>query len=81
MVVGRWDGMVQLRRWIFGDKRQATKGYIGDGDKDLLMRVARIHAYLILAGQSSDEILAIAARCTSRDDFEGQLLRLEKGGF
>jgi hypothetical protein len=79
MVIGPWDGMVQLRRWVFGDKLRAINGYIVDGDKDLLMRLARIHAYLVLAEQSSEKILETAACCVSRGDFERQLKRLEKG--
>lgn len=78
-VTGAWEGMVQLRGWVFGDKRQATKGYVAEGNQKLLMQVARVHSYLALAGQTSEGILAAAQRCESREDFERQLRILEQG--
>ena len=60
-IVGSWKGMVRLREWIFGGKRQARKGYVGDGDVDLLTLIARMYAYLIAVGQSSEKILTTAA--------------------
>jgi hypothetical protein len=77
-VVGSWAGLVRLRAWIFGDKRQTTIGYIGDGNQDLLMRVARVHGQLILAGQTSEGILEASAHCESREEFESQLQSLEQ---
>ena len=79
MVTGVWDGMVRLRKWIFGSKRSASKGYLDDGDKDLLMKVAMIHSCMVLVGQASELILAAAENSTSRSDFEGQLLNLKQG--
>ena len=80
-IVGAWAGMVRLRGWVFGRRQQASKGYLGDGDKDLLMRVAEVHGGLILAGQTSERILAAAEDCMSREDFESHLLRMSDDAF
>jgi hypothetical protein len=80
-VVGNWGGMVQLRGWVFGDKRQAHKGYVKEGDKGLLKKVAAVHGRLILAGQTSEGILALAEDCASRKDFERQLLSLGRDAW
>jgi hypothetical protein len=77
-VVGKWSGMVRLREWVFGGKRRLSKGYVEEGEKGLLMRLATIHGYLILAGQTSERILAVAEDCVNREDFERQLLSLEQ---
>jgi hypothetical protein len=77
-VIGAWDGMVRLREWVFGDKRQVYKGYVEEGDRGLLMRVARVHSCLVLAGQTSERILAAVESCLSREDLQGQLLSLEQ---
>lgn len=77
-VVGEWAGMVRLRKWIFGDQRRLYKGYVEAGDKELLMKVAALHGWLILAGQTSEGILAAAEDSVSREDFEKQLLSLEQ---
>ena len=77
-IVGAWGGMVRLREWIFGDKRRSVKGYVEDGDQGLLMRVGATHGRLILAGQSSERILAAAEDSLSRDDFEKRLRCVEQ---
>ena len=76
-VVGDWTGHIRLRKWVFGSKRQARKGYVRDGDEKLLARVAATHANLILAGQTSEAILAAAEASSSRKDFEARLSSLE----
>ncbi len=75
-VVGEWEGMVRLREWVFGDKPRVYKGYVGEGDQGLLMRLAATHGCLILAGQTSERILAAVKASTSREDFEKQLWSL-----
>ena len=75
-VIGDWNGMVRLRSWIFGGKQTARKGYLQDGDTRLIMQVARIHSRLILAGQTSEPILTLAANLDKRAKFERQLLEL-----
>jgi hypothetical protein len=79
LVIGAWGGMVRLREWIFGDKRQASRGYVKDGDQVLLEQVARVHSFLALADQTSEGILATAESSVSREDFVCQLLRLLQG--
>ena len=80
-VTGAWGGMVRLRGWVFGDKRRASTGYVGDGDEGLLIKVARVHTRLVLAGQTSEGILAAAESCADRDDFEMRLENLEQGAL
>lgn len=63
-VAGAWVGMVRLREW-------------GSGDKELLMRIAALHGCLILAGQTSEGILAAAEASERREEFERRLLRME----
>jgi hypothetical protein len=77
-VVGEWGGMVRLRAWIFGGKRRLSKGYVEEAEKRLLMRLATVHSYLILAGQTSERILGAAQDAVNREDFERQLLSLEQ---
>jgi hypothetical protein len=73
-IVGDWDGQIRLRKWIFGDKRTARKGYVYAGDEKLLNKVAEVHVKLLLAGQSSEAILTAARAAASRKDFEAWLL-------
>jgi hypothetical protein len=70
---GAWDGMVRLRNWVFGNKRTASRGYLDDGDRELLMGIALAHSCLIMAGQSSEAILAAAQNCAGREVFQEQL--------
>ena len=72
-VVGDWAGQIRLRKWVFGDKRTARKGYVRDGDKKLLARIAEVHSKLILAGQTSEAILTAASVAASYKDFEARL--------
>ncbi|MBN1997877.1 hypothetical protein JW935_10020 [candidate division KSB1 bacterium] len=72
-VTGTWGGMVRLRKWIFGDKRNVYKNFIEEGDEGLLVKIARVHSLLVLAGQTSEGILKAAENCTSCEDFEAQL--------
>jgi len=72
-VRGPWDGMVRLREWIFGDKQRLTRGYVEEGDRVLLKRIAAAHGCLIVAGQSSEVILRAAKDSADRDDFDRRL--------
>lgn len=70
---GAWDGMVRLRYWVFGNKRTASRGYLDDGDRELLMEIALAHSCLIMEGQSSEAILTAAQNCAGREVFQEQL--------
>lgn len=72
-IVGAWAGSTRLREWVFGDKRQAREGYVRDGDEGLLAKLAVTHANLILAGQTSEAVLAAASASRDREDFEARL--------
>jgi hypothetical protein len=78
-IKGDRQGMVRLRRWVFGNKRTASHGYLDDGDRELLMEIALAHSYLVMAGQSSEAILEAAQDCTRREDFQDQLIILTQG--
>jgi hypothetical protein len=71
-VVGPWAGMVQIRSWIFGNKRQIHKAY-ARGGQELLTTIAGTHGYLLLAGQSSERILVTAVEAMNREDFVKRL--------
>lgn len=77
-VVGPEPGMIRLRGWVFGEQRQARRGYVAAADKRLLTRVAALHGHLLLAGQSSEPILAAASTSADRRAFEAELARLEQ---
>ena len=72
-IIGDWQGMVRLRRWIFGSQRTANRGYLGNGDQALLMEIALAHSNLMLAGQSSETIHHIHESKSGRGD--GYILR------
>lgn len=76
VVDGNWQGATRLREWVFGAKKHGKKGYVEEGDTRLLKKIAVTHANLILANQSSEQILATAAASTDRQDFEARLLDL-----
>ena len=77
-VVGPELGMIRLRGWVFGAQRQARRGYVAAADKRLLTRVAALHGHLLLAGQTSELILAAASTSADRRAFEAELARLEQ---
>jgi hypothetical protein len=72
-----WGGMVRTRKWVFGDQQQKDKEPVGEENQALLARIAATHGCLILAGQTSEAILAAATDSINREDFEGRLLKLE----
>lgn len=76
-VIGEWKGMVRLRGWIFGEKRHARR-VLTAANTGLLKRVAALHGHLFRSGRTSEGILAAAATCESRNDFEEHLSRLER---
>ena len=78
-VVGEWDAMIRLRKWIFGNKRQAYKSHVEESDKELLMTVARAHGCLLLDGQTSERIFTLVESCMNRENFEGQVVSLYPG--
>ena len=76
-ITGAWDGMVRLRKWIFGNKRSASQGYLDDGDRELLMDIALLHSYLIIVGHNSEWIFEAAQNCKKVEDFQEKLLMLK----
>ena len=79
-VVGEWVGLTRLREWVFEEKQQAYRGYVQEGDKELLMKVAVAHSNLVLAGQTSEAILVAARASASWADFEARLLSTQLPG-
>jgi hypothetical protein len=77
-VAGDWAGQSRLREWVFAGKHHTDQGYVESGDKELLRAVARAHCRLALVGRTSEAILSIAGRSVRREDFEVQLLLLER---
>jgi hypothetical protein len=75
-IQGSWEGAVRLREWVFGRKKHSYKGYIEEGDARLLEKVAVVHANLVLAGQSCQQVLATAAAAVDRQEFEVRILSL-----
>jgi len=66
-----WEGGSVI---VSGDRSGAARlrGWVG-GDPGLLERTSRAHAELVLAGRTSEEILAAAAASADRGDFEARL--------
>ncbi|MFL7791076.1 MAG: hypothetical protein AB8I69_02970 [Anaerolineae bacterium] len=75
-IIGKWEGSIRVRKWIFGDNRQTYAEYTHEGDKELLMTLAVTHGNLVLDGRTSEAILAEAKAASSRKDFETRLLNL-----
>jgi hypothetical protein len=75
-IEGPWEVATRLREWVFGAQEHTSRGYVAAGDAQLLERVAFTHATLLLAGRSSQPILAAAASSTDRQAFVGQLATL-----
>ena len=72
-VTGDSAGEIRLREWVFGDKTRSRKGYVREGDARLLAQIAAAHAHLILAGQSGEPIVSLAASVKDLRDFEARL--------
>jgi hypothetical protein len=75
-IVGDWDGAVRLRGWVYGEKLRTHPRYREKADKRLLKAVAVAHGHLLLAGQSSEPLLAAAKDSEDRRDFERRLSEL-----
>jgi hypothetical protein len=63
---GEREGLRRLRMW-FGDEPDA-------GAEELLHNIAVAHCFLLLRGQTGQEIAALAAACSSRQEFEARLV-------
>jgi hypothetical protein len=72
-IAGEWEGIVRLRQWAFGTKKYLWRSYVKACDRTLLNALTSTHARLVLAGGSSEPILAAAAEATDRDDFVARL--------
>jgi hypothetical protein len=75
-ITGDWQGMVRLRGWVFGSRSAASRDHLDDEDRDLLRDVALAHSCLVLAGQSSEPILAAAQNCERREAFQEHITNL-----
>ena len=75
-VEGTWDGAVRLREWVFGTKQHCTSGYVNEADSHVLTIIATTHARLVVAGRTSESVLAAAATVTDWQDFETRLSQL-----
>lgn len=73
---GDRKGAIRLRAWVFGRQTHTRVGYVEAGDARLLSQVAAAHAHLLLAGGTSEQLLAAAAEAQDRKDFERRLLAL-----
>lgn len=76
---GDRQGARRLRQWVFGRQAHTRVGYVQAGDTRLLSQVAAAHAHLLLAGGSSEELLAAAVEAQDRRDFERRLGLLRAG--
>jgi hypothetical protein len=72
-IEGTSKGATQLRRWVFRNTHHTTKGYIAEAEKLLLQEIAVAHAYLVVTGESCEQILAAAATTTDPKEFERRL--------
>lgn len=68
-VLGDWNAQVRLRGWVFGDKRTSIKGYVQEGDRALLEKIAAAHKDCLQRGETSEPLLATVIASTSPDDF------------
>jgi hypothetical protein len=74
-IAGNREGAVRLREWVFSEGH-VQGSTLCQGGRQLLDRIAAVHAHLIVAGQSSEPILEAAAAAQDRRDFESRLARL-----
>ncbi len=75
-IVGDSKGATRLRHWVFGLKTSTRTGYTAAGDVRLLYRLAVAHARLLLRGEDSQKILALATTAKDKYEFETQLRAL-----
>jgi hypothetical protein len=75
-ILGRWEGAVRLREWVFGEKARTHKGYVAEADGPFLHQIAVAHAHLVAAGQTCEPILAAAAETVDHRAFEARLINL-----
>ena len=75
-LAGSRQGATRLRKWIFGAKDHTYKGYVQEGDAELLKIIACTHAKLIQKDPFGCEVLAAADRAVDREFFEAELVGL-----
>jgi hypothetical protein len=73
LIDGDREGARRLRHWVFGNQRHTHKPYSSTGDWRLLQRIAFAHAWLILSGEGSGPVLAMAGAAADRQAFEAGL--------
>jgi len=59
----------QVREWVFGAKPDTSRGYRSAGDSELLDLIGRVHAGLLVAGRSGDEVLDLAGAADTKEAF------------
>ena len=77
-IQGDWEGAKRLRGWMFGEKDHSYHGYVAEADLTLLTKVAHAHLSLIGREQTSEPILALAAKTNDQANFVNQLEKLIK---
>jgi hypothetical protein len=75
-IAGSWQGATRLREWVFGTQEHSSKGYIQEGDAELLRRIACTHAHGIQTDPFARAILTAADSAADRERFEAELLVL-----
>lgn len=68
--VGSPAGMVHLREWILSEP---TVARYDDPVPGLLSTLALVHSHLVLEGKTSESLVAAAAACSEREEFEDWL--------
>jgi heme-degrading monooxygenase HmoA len=79
-IVGEWEGLVRLRKWVYGGKQRTGEKSGEQANIELLKKIAKVHQHLILRGDTSIEIVAAARDCENRQDFEQRLPGLLSAG-
>jgi hypothetical protein len=72
-IAGSAAGAKRLRRWLFGNKRETTRGYAQEAAAQLLATLAAAHARAIARSSASDEILAVAETSADAAEFARRL--------
>lgn len=68
-IQGQLIGQINIRQWVFHNCPETRRDYFEFADNDLLVKISRIHAGLLLAGQACDILIDLAADCKSRSAY------------
>lgn len=75
-VTGPWEGAVRLRQWVFDAEKREIQEHLNSADRWLFEALISTHAQLLLAEQTSEPILAIAAEPDDKQEFKRRLGQL-----